>query len=267
MKKLLLLVLCFAFMVSCKNPLEQITDSFEANTDYAIQSTEKGKILLRFKPEVGHKTTTMLKFEVKPQGIFPTLDSEIIADFKMRVASVSDSGNICHIDFQRFRMSTDLMGAKVKYDSQSNENSLPEAMTNEIQKLLGKKAVLLVDTLAQVQSFQIDEVSNMNSKGSLNMNSQFVSFPEKALAVGDSWVAKQSIEALGEVSINYTLDKVSDNEIVIQVKNGEETVKERTMKGQYLLDRKSGFIKKGELNIEDKSKKVDINLNIVSTIE
>ncbi|MDG4945521.1 hypothetical protein NMK71_03770 [Weeksellaceae bacterium KMM 9713] len=263
MKNLCLILFSLVFVFSCKND----ANSFGNHADYAIQSTEKGKILLRFKPEIGSKTSTMMRFEINPEGILPNLDSELIADFNMRVASVEDSVNICHVDFQRFRMTTNIMGAKVKYDSQSDENSLPAALTSELEKFLGKKAIMQVDTLAQVRSVKIDEEEKVENNTNFEMDGQFISFPVEAMGVGDSWVVNKKVSSIGDVGIKYTVDKISDDEVVIQVDSGENQNDARLIKGQYLMDRKSGFIKRGDLNIKDSAKKLTINLSLESTIE
>lgn len=263
MKNVCLILFSLVFVLSCKND----ANSFENHADYAIQSTEKGKILLRFKPAIGSKTSTTMRFEINPEGILPNLDSELIADFNMRVASVEDSVNICHVDFQRFRMTTNIMGAKVKYDSQSEENSLPAALTSELEKFLGKKAIMQVDTLAQVRSLKIDEQQQTENKTNFEVDGQFVSFPVEAMGVGDSWVVNKNVASIGEVGIKYTVDKISDDEVVIQVNSGEGQDDSRIINGQYLMDRKSGFIKKGDLNIKDSAKKLTVNLSLESTIE
>ena len=254
-------------MVSCKNPFEKVLGISDENSDYAIQTTENGKVLLRFKPEIGNKTITEMKFEVKPESSFIPLNSEVIADLVMRVVSVEDSGTICHLDFQRFRMKTSLMGAKINYDSQSSENSVPKEMTGELEKFLGKKIILNIDSLAQVKVMRFEEDGQPIGTKSVDLYTQFVSLPQQEIGVGDSWIIKQPIYILGEIDLKYTLDKISDTEIVVKVDSGDDRENLRVVKGQYLMDRKTGFVKKGELDIKDNGQKVGLKITIASTIE
>lgn len=266
MNKHILFFCCIFLFAACKNDKESLTSS-QNDADYAIQSTEAGKILLRFKPDVGDKTQNTWTLDVKPGGILPTLNTTLIADFTMRVVSVEDSASVCHLDFQRLRFNTDLMGAKVAYDSQSEENSLPQAMTAEIEKLLGKKAVIEIDSLAHLKSFDLDDIQSMNSVSSVDLTGQFITFPAEALAVGDTWTNEHQFNNVGKVEIVYTLDKVSEDEIVVLVEKDKQQENSQNISGRYLMDRRRGFIKKGELHIKDDTNKVEIHMNLETDIE
>lgn len=242
---------------ACRNPFskENITEDSPAN--FSIQNTENGKIKLRLTPEVGEKKQMQMKVEVKPSGVI-SMAMDIIADLNMRVAQVKDSGNYYHIDFQRIRAKASVFGAVFKYDSQGDNSNLPNEIKNQIEPILSKKTIMVMDSLANVKSFKMGSNNNDN----IDLNALFIPLPKKEVGIGDSWQAEQRIQNAGDETLVYTIDKISDKDVLVKVSQPEGENNQAKIEGQYLIDRKTGFTKDGILNIETNQKGNNVKLKI-----
>ena len=263
MQKIFIFIVIFIIICACKNPFGNGENS---PSDFSIQNTENGKILLRLKPEVGEKTDMEMKLIIKPETGLLSVDSEVVANLIMRVAAAEDSGNIYHLDFQRFRMNTSILGKEIKYDSQSSDSNIPSGFTQDLEQMLAKKVVMQMDTLAQVKSIKFNDENQPVQSAKMDLNVLFIPLPEKEIATGESWQKEQNINVLGNANFNYTLEKISDEDVLVTLAptdpdNGSE------VSGQYLIDRKTGFTKKGELTIKDEQNKIDVRITVDSTVE
>lgn len=257
-------MLSFLIIFSCQNLSDNVFDSSNAQDEFKTENFETDKIFLRLKPEFGQKINYELQLKLRPnRGIIP-LNTEVISNMNLRSTNQYDSFNVFHVDFQRLRMSTDLMGAKVNYDSQTGENSLPKEMTSEFEKLLAKKLVMSVDSLGQILSLRMNEDNFETESSNINLNAIFLSFPPHKIGVGDAWVKSQTLFGLGEVEVQFRLDKITDTEVLIKISASEKSQRIFDVEGQYWLDRKTGLSTKGELNVEDKSRKIGVKINLNS---
>lgn len=259
MQKTIFLILFSLLIFSCKNPFSSTTEDSPA--DFSIQNTEDGKVLLRLKPAFGEKTNMQMKVELKPSGMMIPLNSTIIADIQMRVAGAEDSATSYHIDFQRMRMDASVLGAKINYDSQGDNSNIPAEIRNQVEPLLAKKVVMQMDSLARVKSLEFDE--NRAANSSIDLNALFIPLPEKEVGVGDSWTATQDVQQVENAQLTYTIDRISDTEVLVKVTQPQGESQSSSVEGQYLLDRKTGFTKDGVLNIETEQNGQGIKIKIV----
>ena len=259
MKKLFLLLVAIVLAISCKNPFSTAQD--ESPADFAIQNTEDGNVLLRLKPETGDKTTMQMKVELKPSGMMVPLNSTIIADINMRVASAMDSVITYHIDFLRMRMNAAVLGAKINYDSQGDNSNIPAEIREQVEPLLAKKVVMEMDHLARVKSLEFDE--NKAKNATIDLNALFIPLPEKEVGVGDSWTATQDVQNVESAQLTYTVESISDTEVLVKVIQNTDENSNSFVDGQYLLDRKTGFTKDGVLNIETTQNGQGLRIKIV----
>lgn len=263
-KFIFILFFCILALTSCQNMTEKVFDVSLENTEFDIENTENGKIFLRLNPELGDKKNHELHLKIRPnRGIIP-LNTELIANLKLSVHAVDDTANTFHLDFQRFQMSTDLMGAKVKYDSQSGENALPQEMTSELEQLLAKKIIMQVDSLGQIIGFSQAEDLTKTESMNMNLNAIFLSYPAHSVGTGEFWTKSQSILGLGDVELKFIVDKITDSEVLIKITTSNSSERIYDINGQYLLDRTSGLAQKGELSIEDKARKIGVEINLNS---
>lgn len=260
MEKIFIIFLASFILFSCKNPFsnEKVED---APADFAIQNTENGKILLRLKPEVGDKTQTQMRIDLKPSGMMVPMNTNIIADMKMRVAQTTDSGNFYHVDFQRIRMRAKILGMDMKYDSQGENTNIPNEIKDQVEPILSKKIVMVMDTLAKVKSLEFDD-KKTNNQSNIDLNALFIPLPEKEVGVGDSWQATQDVQNLENKNLRYTIKSISDDEVLVKVSKADDEDNSK-VEGQYLIDRKTGFTQDGVLNIESEENGQGIQLKIV----
>lgn len=262
-KSLILISCSLLSSISCEND-SKFSDP--KNDEYNIENTIDEKILLRLTPEIGDKISNELKLEIRPnRGIIP-LNTEVIANLNMRVNASNESGNILHLDFQRFRMSTDLMGAKVNYDSQSGENALPQEMTDEFEKLLAKKIIMNVDSLGQIEAIKMQDEMLKSESLNMNLNAIFLTFPSEKVGTGDFWTRSQTIVGLGEIEIKFVVDKITESKVLIQILPSDRNDRIYDIEGTYLIDRKSGFAEKGTLEVKDDSRKIEVKISLNSDL-
>lgn len=259
MKNLILYCLIFLGFVACKNPFNN-SSSEESPADFSIQNTENGKVLLRLKPEFGEKTAMQMKVELKPSGMMVPLNSTIIADLNMKVANAADSTTTYHIDFQRMRMNASIMGAKINYDSQGDNSNIPSEIRNQVEPLLAKQVTMTMDTLAKVKSL---EFNDKKSSGNIDLNALFIPLPDNAIGVGDSWSAVQDVQNVDNAELTYTVERISNTEVLIKVSQPNTENNTSKVDGQYLLDRKTGFTKDGVLNIKTEQGGQGMEIKIV----
>lgn len=257
MKKILLYVIMVVTVISCKNPFQQ-ENVADSPANFAIQNTESGKILLRLKPEIGDKNQMQMRVELKPTGMMLPMNTDVIADMKMRMVQITDSGNVFHIDFQRMRMNAKILGMDINYDSQKENTDIPQEIKNQVEPILSKKITMVMDTLAHVTSLEFDQNKNNNS---IDLNALFIPLPEQEVGVGDSWTAKQNVQNVENAQLTYTVESISETEVLVKVKQPDN--ENAKVKGQYLIDRKTGFTKDGVLDIETQQEGNGIRIKIV----
>lgn len=259
MKYSLFIAVVLMFM-SCKNPFSN-KDAESSPVDFSIQNTEKGEILLRLKPQVGDKINLKMEVNLKPEGMMIPLNTHFIGDLKMRVSNADEVENKYAIDFQRIQFGTSVLGTEIKYDSQQDNNNLPQELRNELESVLAKKIVMSLDSLAQVKTIEFGQNKSDLTSKSIDLNTLFIPLPIKPVKVGDSWVAKQNVQNI-EGDFTYTIDRISDAEVLVLLSSNEDKVS-----GRYLIDRKTGFTKSGKLEIKtiENGKGLSIDITLTSS--
>ncbi|MXV37359.1 hypothetical protein GO491_01515 [Flavobacteriaceae bacterium Ap0902] len=253
-----LIITLILLFCACKNPFsnEKIEN---APADYTIQNTEDGEILLRLKPNVGDKTNLKMEVNMKPEGMMISLDTHFVGDLKLRVTDTNEIENTYSVDFQRIQFDTSLLGTKISYDSQGENENIPRPLQEELERVLAKKVVMTLDSLAHVNTISFDQNQNDMASQSIDLNALFIPLPVKPVKVGDQWTATQEVQNIGDKELTYTIDKISDTEVLVLLTTSTDEVK-----GQYLIDRKTGFTKQGTLNIHSvengKGLKMEIQL-------
>ncbi|MGI9525897.1 MAG: hypothetical protein ACR2MS_02175 [Weeksellaceae bacterium] len=259
--KYILIITLLLFINSCKNPLSK-NNTENTPADYAIQNTENGEILLRLKPKVGDKTNLKMEVNMQPEGMMISLDTHFVGDLKLRVTDTNEVENTYSVDFQRIQFNTALLGTKISYDSQGKNENIPKPLQDELEKVLAKKIVMTLDSLAHVNSISFDQNQDDMASQSIDLNALFIPLPVKPVKVGDQWNAHQYVQNMGDKELTYTIDKISNTEVLVLLSSSGDEVK-----GQYLIDRKTGFTKQGTLNIHsvENGKGLTMELQLTSS--
>ncbi len=157
-----------------------------------------------------------------------------------------------------------IFGMTVTYDSDdpaSAQNPMSAKMGEEFMKILNKPFSMSMDHRGNMGNMDISNLSdNDEIAKNINSGSQFAVYPEGKISIGDTW-SKQIMPVEGsdmKFDAKYTLLKLSGKEATIGIEgtitsntmDGEEMKIDGTMKGEMLVDVKTGWLIESTLNQE-----------------
>ncbi|MEJ2594101.1 MAG: DUF6263 family protein [bacterium] len=157
-----------------------------------------------------------------------------------------------------------IFGMTVTYDSDdpaSTQNPMSAKMGEEFMKILNKPFSMSMDHRGNMGNMDISNLSdNDEIAKNINSGSQFAVYPKGKITIGDSWT-KQIMPVEGsdmKFDATYTLLKLSGKQATIGIEgtitsntmDGEEMKIDGTMKGEMLVDVKTGWLIESTLNQE-----------------
>lgn len=185
--------------------------------------------LLQYNPAVGQSgkmVVTMdmdIAMEVMGQAMNTTQTIEMASN--MKVAENTSETVKTTLSYEYFAMAMDIpMMGKMEYDSRSenNEGMLAESLGAVFGELMEEEM-----TMVQAHTGQTLRIEGMESladlqqgNGNFNMNSllSMSQFPEKPVAVGDTWNKRIDDESMPMAfDATYTLKKISDGKVYIDI--------------------------------------------------
>lgn len=185
--------------------------------------------LLQYNPAVGQSGTMVvtmdmdIAMEVMGQEMNTTQTIEMAS--KMKVAENTSETVKTTLSYDYFAMAMDIpMMGKMEYDTrnENNEGMLAESLGAVFGELMDEEM-----TMVQTHTGQTLRIEGMESladlqqgNGNFNVNSllSMSQFPEKPVAVGDSWQKRIDDETMPMAfDATYTLKKISEGKVYIDI--------------------------------------------------
>jgi len=203
--------------------------------------------------------TTKIDQDIVFEASGQTMTLDQLMDFYMTssVKKVSDSITIVST-IDRIKMTQKIFGMEVKFDSDepsANQNPMAAKISEAFGSLIGKSYVMVMDKFGNIGSLDVSEISdNEDLANNLSSGTNFASYPENAVSVGDSW--ERDIEPLKTSDmmfhVKYTLLKLSGSQATLKIEGTITANKidqldadmnlSGEQNGEMIIDSKTGWL-------------------------
>jgi len=254
------------------------------------------KVMLRFKPAKGDKKSVEMKMNMDYMGI--TMEMGMYAD--MNVLDVKDNGNIdMESVYKRITVKMNMMGQNIEYDSESDKDVSGDPMMqaySAMATMLNKPITMVMNDQGGVveapdmSALLSDSLMAMSGEGGKNsdqmgqmFDNMFAPFPEKEVAIGDSWDKEAEIKSANgpmRVKAKYKVENISDKEVTLSVEGdlngdmegGGQSVKmSGKMSGNMIIDREQGWTNSvnmlQDISMTVMGQNVNMKINLELTIK
>jgi hypothetical protein len=195
-----------------------------------------------------------------------TMALDMLLNFEMtqKVAVVTADSIKLEGQIKRVKSKQAIFGMEISYDSDdptSAQNPMTAKMGEEFAKVLNKSFFMMMDHQGKLGNMDLSGVSdNDELANNINSGSQFAVYPKGKISVGDSWEEDINPVETSDMKFHatYTLLKVSGKEATLGVEgiitaNEMEDMEiklDGTMKGEMVVDVKTGWLIKSTMNQE-----------------
>lgn len=183
---------------------------------------------------------------------------------EQKVAEVSSDSIKLDGQIKRVQSTQAIFGMEVKYDSDdpsSAENPMVAKMAEEFVKILDKSFYMSMDHKGNMGNMDLSGVTDSEDvANNLNSGSQFASYPEGKVKVGESWEKEINPAEASDMMLTatYTLLKISGKTALLGIKGkitankfaDSDMKMDGTMSGEMLVDAKTGWLIESTLDQE-----------------
>ncbi len=272
MKRIYITALLAATLASCNNgrPADATTNGATTNTGTAHSSNDaanaapvtdtpaaapvkdiapkEGEVLLRLNYPKGFRQEANFNVITNSKALTGTTGLTVI----YTVTGESNGVYTFEGAITGVHMVADGQGQKINYDSSrqlpANAGMTEKAIDKGFKDVQKKPFTFKLDKLGAIeQDVQFKEAGGAMQP--VDLGNYQMPFPEEPVAVGANWSAKSPDKQTGGIRYNtYTLKKVTDNTVIIDVKSvlpppaKMQGAKESVFTGSYTLDRQTGML-------------------------
>lgn len=198
---------------------------------------------------------------VKAQGQSMDMDMQMGFGIGMNVDDVSDKGvHTITTKYDRVKMSMKGMGQNMSYDSQTDQN--PPEQFKPMKELLA-----LAMTLEMNPKGKVLKVSGLENSPTLSqqkaqfeqmMSQAFGMYPDEPVDIRDSWTQQVDMATQPNmpmsVTLTYSLYDRQNGKAIIKIdgdiKTSGQMTMEGTMTGEFVVDEATGWMEKGNMNMD-----------------
>lgn len=193
-------------------------------------------------------------FEANGQPM--ALDQQMTFTMIQKIAEVGSDSIKLDGQIKRVEMTQSIFGMQITYDSDdpsSAQNPMTAKLGQEFTKVLNKSFYMAMDHQGNVGNMDLSGVTdNDDIANNLNSGSQFASYPEGKISIGQSW--EKDINPVEESDMQfhakYTLLKLSGKQVTLGIEgtitanklNDADLKMNGTMKGEMIVDVKTGWL-------------------------
>ena len=213
------------------------------------------KVLLRLNYPAGFKQELTYNMHTDVTGGDGGVDEEVVLIFEANPRPPKEnpffvfSGKV-----KQMKWHSDVFGEKESYDSSAKSNPDIDAdMAAEYEAYMNKDFTFEADHHGILkQNFQFKN-TGIQFEQLIDLNNYFTTFPEKEVGVGDTWTGSFKNEMSGQlITRTYTVKEITTDKVTIEVVSVvpafKGVTKESNYKGNYIIDRSTGMLLRGELN-------------------
>ena len=211
-----------------------------------------------------------ISFEANGQTM--TMDQSMTFELDQNISDVTADSIKLSGQITRVKMTQSIFGMQITYDSDdpsSTENPMAAKLGQELAKVLNKPFKMSMDHKGHLGDMEFSGIEgNDDIANNINSGSQYATYPDGKIAVGDSWESDIKPVSNSEMKYHvvYTLLKVSGKHAILGINgtitsnevNGQEMRLDGTMKGEMTIDTKTGWLVKSTI---DQEMEIDIEQN------
>ncbi|MES2487000.1 MAG: DUF6263 family protein [Bacteroidota bacterium] len=212
------------------------------------------KVLLRLNYPAGFKQELTYKMHTDVTGGDGGVDEEVVLTFETNPKPPKENPTFVFSGkVKQMKWHSDVFGEKESYDSSAKSNPGIDAdMAAEYGAYMDKDFTFEVDRYGAIkQNFEFTN-TDIQFEQLIDLNNYFTTFPEKEVGVGDTWKGGFKNAMTNQlVTRTYTVKEISKSNVTIEVVSVvpafKGVTKESTYKGNYIIDRNTGMLVRGEL--------------------
>jgi hypothetical protein len=226
------------------------------------------KVKLSYNLQAGNSYLTTIDldqdivFEANGQPM--TLDQRVVFKTTSSIANQNADSTTISTTIDAVRMEQSIFGMEIIYDSEDTStlaNPMAVEVGKAMEKVLGASIGTVIDEHGNVLRYNLGSLGENTDMGNnLSSGNSYVVFPGAKVAVGDSWEADITPMKNSDMKSHskYTHNKIGKKTVVIGVVStitsnaveGEEMKMKGTISGELIVDRKSGWTLKSEMDME-----------------
>ena len=198
-------------------------------------SVAQESVLLRLK----YKNGDVYSLKMKQSMNSPAMMMGNNVDMEMGI--LGKEGDVYTSEMKISKMTMDMMqgGMQMSYDSTKKDDELDEMgkmMKAQISPMLKVVITTKMNSLGKVLETKV--VPNMPNAE--QFSSQSVSYPEKAVKVGDTWNDEKDAQGM-KTAVEYKVTKITKDIVVLSTTGKVSGAGTGTVNGTLEIDRKSGM--------------------------
>ena len=244
-------------------------------------------VKLRFQPKIGSSLYTEMKMDmnmdmqIKEQSI----NTKMLMAFGIDMKTKSRANDVNEVDFIfdkiTMNISNPMMNGNYNSEIENQADPFSQKMQESFKDLLKKPINMKISTLgALTEPVDFQKLfptlpTDKSAELKEQMNNQFIQFPEKAVKVGDSWLASSPMAQIGVMELTYTVKSITKDVVNLTVvgiakpnaKKSELQLKETAISGSATVDKKTGetldskLVMKLKMSVNAKGQSMDMEMN------
>ena len=244
-------------------------------------------VKLRFQPKIGSSLYTEMKMDmnmdmqIKEQSI----NTKMLMAFGIDMKTKSRATDVNEVDFIfdkiTMNISNPMMNGNYNSEIENQADPFSQKMQESFKDLLKKPINMKISTLgALTEPVDFQKLfptlpTDKSAELKEQMNNQFIQFPEKAVKVGDSWLASSPMAQIGVMELTYTVKSITKDVVNLTVvgiakpnaKKSELQLKETAISGSATVDKKTGetldskLVMKLKMSVNAKGQSMDMEMN------
>lgn len=244
-------------------------------------------VKLRFQPKIGTSLYTEMKMDmnmdmqIKEQSI----NTKMLMAFGIDMKTKSRANDVNEVDFIfdkiTMNISNPMMNGNYNSEIENQADPFSQKMQESFKDLLKKPINMKISTLgALTEPVDFQKLfptlpTDKSAELKEQMNNQFIQFPEKAVKVGDSWLASSPMAQIGVMELTYTVKSITKDVVNLTVvgiakpnaKKSELQLKETAISGSATVDKKTGetldskLVMKLKMSVNAKGQSMDMEMN------
>lgn len=244
-------------------------------------------VKLRFQPKIGSSLYTEMKMDmnmdmqIKEQSI----NTKMLMAFGIDMKTKSRANDVNEVDFIfdkiTMNISNPMMNGNYNSEIENQADPFSQKMQESFKDLLKKPINMKISTLgALTEPVDFQKLfptlpTDKSAELKEQMNNQFIQFPEKAVKVGDSWLASSPMAQIGLMELTYTVKSITKDVVNLtvvgiakpKVNNPDLQLKETAISGSATIDKKTGetldskLLMKLKMSVNAKGQSMDMEMN------
>ncbi len=229
-------------------------------------------LLIGFTMSVQAQETVKLRFNYTPGDVYvmtvktasamlPVMSTEISVSMQMEILGKENDNFLTESRFTRIIMNTMQSGTSMNYDSSKSDDELDQngkLVKAQMEPMM--QAVINATVNPLGENLKLTVVPTDAARAGDFANQNGMTYPEKALAVGDTWSATKNSNGM-TMNSTYTLKQIDDDVITVDVSGKASGMAEGKVSGYVFIDRDSGVPTESkivvEINVMGKSVKTE----------